>query len=77
MSELPSKFQMAKNFASSMGDAIKDGFSTVDKDGIEGRMDICRGCEFYIPHQNRCSRCGCNMAFKTKLKSAHCPVGKW
>jgi hypothetical protein len=73
----PSMFQMAKNLAGSMKDAAKDGFTTNDVDETERRMEICRGCEFYIPDQNRCSKCGCKMAFKSKLRSAHCPVGKW
>lgn len=73
----PSMMQMAKNFAGSMKDAAKDGFNTVEKDKVEERMEICVGCEFFIPDQQRCSKCGCAMAFKTRLKSASCPIGKW
>jgi hypothetical protein len=41
------------------------------------RLEICRGCEFFKPRTERCSKCGCFMKLKTKLENAKCPVGKW
>ena len=75
--ELPSTWQMAKNFAGSMKEAAKDGFKGSGEDLTKERLEICAGCEFFIPDQQRCSKCGCAMAFKTRLKSASCPIGKW
>lgn len=43
----------------------------------EDRMDICRSCEWFRPSIQQCKKCGCIMAFKTKLKGASCPIGKW
>jgi len=43
----------------------------------EGRMDICRSCEFFNHRVQQCTKCGCFMKLKTKLDRAHCPVGKW
>lgn len=73
----PSMMQMAKNFAGSMKDAAKDGFKGSGEDLTKERLEICAGCEFFIPDQQRCSKCGCAMAFKTRLRSASCPIGKW
>jgi hypothetical protein len=40
------------------------------------RLDICKKCE-YLKKLDRCSKCGCVMSLKTKLKKAKCPIGKW
>lgn len=40
------------------------------------RLAICEGCEHYMATQ-QCTKCGCFMPVKTKLKYAVCPVGKW
>lgn len=39
------------------------------------RMDICKACDFF--DNGSCRKCGCNLAFKNRLTSEHCPVGKW
>ena len=40
------------------------------------RMTICEGCPHYmVTHQ--CSKCGCYMPAKSKLKYAVCPIGNW
>lgn len=73
----PSLAQKAKNFSSAMKQAAKDGFKVVDNEEIERRKEICRGCEFFKPKTNTCAKCGCALALKNKLRSAHCPIGKW
>lgn len=40
------------------------------------RLDMCGVCEFY-KELNRCSKCGCIMPIKVKIKNARCPIGKW
>lgn len=87
---MPSIVQMAKNAAQAGIDeakAIAKQEPPATQEEIDRRMEICRTCEFYTPNipelsedkkkQNRCVKCGCFMNFKTKLRSAHCPVGKW
>jgi hypothetical protein len=44
---------------------------------IATRMEICRACEFFFPDQDRCSKCGCYSAMKSRLRSQHCPIAKW
>lgn len=41
------------------------------------RLSICKGCEHFLKHTQRCSQCGCFMSLKTTLKQAKCPVRKW
>ena len=39
------------------------------------RMKICNDCD----HKKGpiCGKCGCVLAFKTKLNGSHCPIDKW
>ena len=39
------------------------------------RMRVCKECV----HCNKgiCSKCGCILNFKTRLKGTECPIGKW
>jgi hypothetical protein len=39
------------------------------------RIKICQECEHYKAFI--CTKCGCLMPVKTKLKGSSCPVGKW
>ena len=41
------------------------------------RYETCKGCERIIRPTKTCKECGCFMAFKTWLKDASCPIGKW
>lgn len=41
------------------------------------RLRICQECPFFSSVDAQCSECGCFMPFKTGLKAAECPVGKW
>lgn len=43
----------------------------------ETRMSLCRDCEHFILKQTICSKCGCLMSLKVKLKRSRCPIGKW
>lgn len=74
---LPSKFQMAANLVQATIEHAKTGFANVDNTTQEGRLEICKGCEFYLAAQDRCSKCGCYVQSKSAWKSSHCPIGKW
>jgi len=41
------------------------------------RLAICYGCEFFESEKKICKKCGCRMQYKTKLKTAKCPIKKW
>lgn len=42
----------------------------------EARMAICESCPELTTFK-RCQQCGCFMVVKTRLRGAHCPLGKW
>jgi hypothetical protein len=48
-----------------------------DDEIVTKRLDLCRGCEHLIKATTQCTKCGCFMNLKTKLKAASCPIGKW
>lgn len=52
------------------------------------RIKICEGCSFYSPNAIKaglqtvrpdvyCVDCGCNLHFKSRCLSCHCPQEKW
>ena len=48
-----------------------------DREIAQARFDICKSCAYFIPEGSMCSKCGCFMKLKCKVKMAHCPVNKW
>jgi hypothetical protein len=75
--KLPSKGKMARSAAQTVGKTLAsvmtgDPLAAVD---VEKRRAICDECEYQ--KGNRCLKCGCFLKFKTWLKVASCPVGKW
>ncbi|MDY0186240.1 MAG: hypothetical protein RBR43_10245 [Desulfuromonadaceae bacterium] len=76
--ELPSRFSMFKNIFNAMGIAVKTKFRSVGKKEQKRRHSICKNeCQWYRAEDDRCSKCGCFTAFKTRLEAWHCPEGKW
>lgn len=76
--ELPSAAAMAKNAATALRDELKariSGLPEIEAEEVSRRLEICHGCEFFT--QGRCAKCGCFMKFKSRLRSQHCPEGKW
>jgi hypothetical protein len=72
--------EMAASLARAAADEAKAiflGAPAVPQESIAARMEICRACEHFIPGQNRCALCGCFAALKARMRSQHCPVGKW
>lgn len=43
------------------------------------RQEICKQCEHYktVIGVKTCEVCGCVIRWKTQLKNAECPIGKW
>jgi len=39
------------------------------------RINICKECEHY--KALICTKCGCFMPLKVKLRQVHCPIHKW
>jgi hypothetical protein len=78
---LPPVHVMAKNAATAVKQELKARFSGVPpvlQAEIDRRLAICNApCEHFIPDQGRCAKCGCFTNFKAKLRSQHCPEGKW
>jgi len=77
---LPGVLTMAKTAAAAVANeakAIAAGKDGLDEKEIARRLALCHRCELFIPAQMRCSRCGCYMQFKARMRSQHCPVGKW
>lgn len=58
-------------------DAIQGNEILATDEEKENRMNVCRGCPYFVKGHNRCNQCGCFMKLKTELKSAKCPIGKW
>jgi len=76
----PPVAEMAVNLARAAADeakAIFAGALAVPHESIASRMETCRACEHFIRDQNRCALCGCFAELKARMRSQHCPVGKW
>lgn len=75
---LPSTIDMAKNVAQAGKQALLSGFKKVSDEDQQRRHSICKNeCQWYRAEDDRCSKCGCFTAFKTRLEAWHCPEGKW
>lgn len=74
---LPSKIQMAKNLSKATVEHAKTGFAHATTAEQQARLDICKGCEYYIPEKDSCGKCGCRLKAKSAWKSSKCPENKW
>ncbi len=79
--EMPSVFEMAKNFIQSGKDIVGGVMAgeglLVSEEVFNTRMKICSECPLFEAHHKRCSECGCFMEAKSTFKKTYCPVGKW
>lgn len=41
------------------------------------RWSICMDCDRLFRPTRQCKECGCFMKIKVRLRSQHCPLGKW
>jgi hypothetical protein len=74
---LPPKLDMARNALKAAGQALMSGFKKVSDEEQARRLEICEGCEFFRQSDKRCSKCGCQLNWKSRLASWHCPIEKW
>ena len=77
---LPSAADMARSAGKALvseAKAIASGEPPVSDEIVEARLDICTTCDRYAAESKRCLDCGCYVRFKTRLRSQHCPQGKW
>jgi hypothetical protein len=73
--KLPPLTEQAKNLVRSAWDFANSGFELASDDEQEIRYNICSICDYLTG--GRCSKCGCFMKFKAKIKVVSCPDGRW
>jgi hypothetical protein len=74
---LLSKTQMAKNILAAGVVAVATGFKEVGEIERLERLTTCDYCDLVRRKDNRCAKCWCFIAFKSRLEAWHCPIGKW
>lgn len=76
---LPSLLQRAVNFGKATVAHLADGRRKLPESESAARLEICQGCELFIPEKFACAdkRCGCNLRVKATWASEQCPRGKW
>ena len=59
----------------------RDGFRLVSSREYRRRLDVCRGCDRYVPRgkirPGFCKECGCAMVVKAWGAAWDCPLKKW
>lgn len=75
--KLPSTVEMAKNFASSAINHIKNGMTNASDEVQAERLRICSECPHAVENKSRCGKCGCFLQTKAKWASSSCPIGMW
>lgn len=80
MNPLAAAYRLGATAATAVASEVKsvaNGKDPIAEEEVERRLRVCGECEFFLTSQKRCSKCGCFMKFKAKLRSQSCPVGKW
>lgn len=65
----------AKSFMSALTGYVRDGMQNVTEEEYRDRLETCEICE--SRSDNRCAKCGCNLAGKAKMRTQVCPLSKW
>ncbi len=78
----PGFFQMVRTFlraSTRESAAILRGDPEMPAEEIARRYAICRSniCGQYMPLDDRCAACGCNVPKKIAWRTAACPDGYW
>jgi len=68
--EVPSFYQMAKNFTKSLTEHVANGMKSVSLQIYMERLDACNKCEHLIKKKKRCGLCGCMLEHKAKWETA-------
>jgi hypothetical protein len=79
--DLPSFTDMIKSLTGTTSEVVRgvlngDGLLVLE-DIYNERMAICNGCSYFRKDDKRCTKCGCFMEAKTRLKKTYCPIDKW
>ncbi len=75
--KLPPLAIQARNFAGAVVRHVAGGMKQATPDQQSARQAICRTCEHWRAHDQRCAKCACYTAAKTAWLNESCPVGKW
>lgn len=70
---MPTITQMAENFGKALVNYAKDGFTNVNDEEFERRIQICNSNECGEYNSGRCNLCGCYLTLKAKWASQSCP----
>ena len=70
-----------KSVSLAIGRFAKSGFTTVEPEVLEQRLNICKSCDLWDPtaflNTGRCKKCGCSTQAKLRMATEKCPIGKW
>lgn len=47
------------------------------KETQQERLSICRQCNRFDKHRDKCLECGCYLQYKVKITIFKCPLKKW
>jgi len=79
--KMPSKTEMAKNLAKSIGRTASAALKGLDvvsgAELVEKRTSVCRTCPWFVAKGQRCAKCGCVVPLKAYFVEEACPIGKW
>lgn len=70
------KLKKFKDAAIAKASEIIDA-TIIDEPQSLARYEICSACPHLTKFSGQCTKCGCFMKAKVKLKGASCPIGKW
>lgn len=80
----PTLAQQAVHYISAVAGHITGGLRSRTDDEVDRLLEICRGCEHFLPESSSCGVCGCRCnrsasAWVNKLRmvTQKCPKGKW
>ena len=73
----PTFFEMVKNFSKETANFLAAGAPVVETGIYANRLAKCNTCEHLKRKHMRCGACGCLLQAKARMKTAHCPLGKW
>ena len=73
----PTFFQMVNNFKNDLKKFINSGAVVCTSDEYTTRLVTCNDCEHLKRKSMRCGACGCLLEGKARMKSSHCPLGRW
>ena len=83
MKEKPSLLQKGVNLSQYTWELIKyikdnpGKALTVSDTVYDQRIEICKGCQYFVADDFSCIECGCPLQRKARMILDACPIGKW